>query len=48
MIILANNPLFNGIAPNVLTEDLREINFIPGSIGKEKFLLTRAMYATAS
>lgn len=27
MIILANNPLFNGIAPNVLTEDLREINF---------------------
>ena len=27
MIILANNPLFTGIAPNVLTEDLREINF---------------------
>ena len=27
MIILANNPLFNGIAPNVLTEDLREISF---------------------
>ena len=27
MIILANNPLFNGIAPNVLAEDLKEISF---------------------